>query len=90
MKHQRRANDKPMSTGQKVWTGSAAGALFVGFATFIYRLTEMLNQHTDWSALRTPPGVAEVLSVFLAGLIAMGGALFTDFSKLWSIITRRS
>lgn len=74
-----------MTTGQKWRAGGGLSALLAGIIVFLWRASEMLAHHTDWSAFKTPPGVGEIFLVVASALVAVAGAVITDFDKLVSV-----
>lgn len=64
-------------------------ALLSGLIVFLYQLGEILAKHSLWAEFRTPAGVGEICVASAAALVAFGGALFTDFSKLIDALRRK-
>lgn len=74
-----------LTTSEKWRAGTGLTAFLMGLIVFLWRASEMLAHHTDWSAFRTPPGVGEIFLVMASALVAVAGAVVTDFDKLITV-----
>lgn len=80
--HNRRHDDRPITPKQKMALGTAAGAVVVGLACFLWQMQEILRTHTEWAFVRQPPGASEIFRAMFFAVLAFGGALFSDFRQL--------
>jgi len=85
-RHGERVGDVPMTSSQRVIIGTTTGATFVFFLVFLWQMSEVLTNHTDWAFVKNPPGAREVLRAVFFAMLAFGGALFSDFRKVIRLI----
>lgn len=74
-----------ITRGQKIGQSVAASALLLGWSMFLWQMSELLQHHTDWADMKTPPGVAEILKASFYATVAFGGAFFANFGKMAQI-----
>ena len=80
------APKKPALTrGQAIGQSLAGSALLLGWSMFLWQMSELLQHHTEWAEMKTPPGVAEILKASFYATVAFGGAFFSNFSKMAQI-----
>lgn len=87
---QRRTEDQPPTSTQKMKDRTLATACLAFSIAFIYQLSEILKRHSEWSEFRVPAGVGEILFALVCGLMALATALGMDLDSLIKGFTKRT